>query len=70
MRNYDYTEKWKALLTPEIVSMIAQIHEYKGEQSMFVEAKADTLTQLVDIAKFKVQKHPIELKGYILQMTE
>ena len=36
MRNYDYTEKWKALLTPEIVSIIAQIHEYKGEQSMFV----------------------------------
>ncbi len=30
--------------------MLTQIHEYKGEQSLFIEAKADTLTQLVEIA--------------------
>ncbi len=63
MRNYDYTEKWKALLTPEIVSMIAQIHEYKGEQSMFVEAKADTLTQLVDIAKIQSTEASNRIEG-------
>ncbi len=27
MRQYDYREKWKKLLTPEIVSYIAQIHD-------------------------------------------
>ena len=41
MRQYDYREKWKKLLTPEIVSYIAQIHEFKGEQKLFVEAKTD-----------------------------
>ena len=53
MRNYDYRDKWQKLLTPEIVSMLTQIHEYKGEQSLFIEAKADTLEQLMEIAKIQ-----------------
>ena len=44
MRNYNYQNKWQKLLTPEIVSLLTQIHEYKGEQTLFIEAKADTLT--------------------------
>ena len=48
MRRFDYQEKWKNLLTPEIVSYLTQIHEFKGEQTLFIEAKADTLTQLVE----------------------
>ena len=46
MRLFDYQEKWKNLLTPEIVSYLTQIHEFKGEQTLFIDAKADTLTQL------------------------
>ena len=56
MRNYNYQNKWQKLLTPEIVSLLTQIHEYKGEQTLFIEAKADTLTQLVEIEKkFDIQ---------------
>ena len=54
MRQFDYREKWKNLLTPEIVSYLTQIHEFKGEQTLFIEAKADTLT------RFKVRKVPIK----------
>ena len=43
MRSFDYTEEWKKLLTPEIVMYLTQIHEFKGEQTLFIEAKADTL---------------------------
>ena len=50
MRSFDYKEEWKKLLTPEIVMYLTQIHEFKGEQTLFIEAKADTLSQLVDIA--------------------
>lgn len=32
MKQFDYTEKWKKLLTPEIVSYLTTIHEYKGKQ--------------------------------------
>ena len=51
MRQFTYQEKWKKLLTPEIVSYLTQIHEFKGEQTLFIEAKADALNQLVEIAK-------------------
>ena len=51
MREFNYREKWKELLTPEIVSMIGQIHEYKGEQRLFIESKADSLSSLLEIAK-------------------
>ena len=53
MRSFDYKEEWKKLLTPEIVTYLTQIHEFKGEQTLFIEAKADTLSQLVDIAKIQ-----------------
>lgn len=53
MRNFDYRKKWQKLLTPEIVALLTQIHEYKGEQSLFIETKADTLSQLVEIAKIQ-----------------
>ena len=38
MRKINYTEKWKELLTPEIVPLLTQIHEYKGEQNLFIES--------------------------------
>ena len=47
MRKYDYTNKWEKLLSPEIVSMLTAIHEFKGEQNLFIEAQSDTLMQLV-----------------------
>lgn len=53
MRNYDYKEKPKALLTPEIVSLIAKIYEHKGRQDLFIEANADELETLLEVAKIQ-----------------
>ena len=63
MRNYSYKNKWQKLLTPEIVSLLIQIHEYKGEQTLFIEAKADTLTQLVEIAKIQSTEASNKIEG-------
>ena len=63
MRNYNYQYKWQKLLTPEIVSLLTQIHEYKGEQTLFIEAKADTLTQLVEIAKIQSTESSNKIEG-------
>lgn len=41
MRTYDFTKNYEKLLTPDIVALLTQIHEYKGEQALFIEAKAD-----------------------------
>lgn len=37
MREFDYKKAPEQLLTPEIVQMIAQIHEHKGKQELFIE---------------------------------
>ena len=63
MRNYDYAEKWEKLLTPKIVAMLTQIHEYKGEQALFIEAKADVLTKLVEIAKIQSTESSNKIEG-------
>ncbi|MDR3345063.1 MAG: Fic family protein [Oscillospiraceae bacterium] len=53
MKAFDYIETPKALLTPDIVAMLTSIHEHKGKQELFVEAHADALTTLVEIAKIQ-----------------
>ena len=63
MRNYSYENKWQKLLIPEIVSLLTQIHEYKGEQTLFIEAKADTLTQLVEVAKIQSTEASNKIEG-------
>lgn len=63
MRQFDYREKWKNLLTPEIVSYLTQIHEFKGEQTLFIAAKTDTLTQLVEIAKIQSTEASNKIEG-------
>lgn len=63
MRQYDYREKWKKLLTPEIVSYLSLIHEFKGEQTLFIEAKSDTLTQLVEIARIQSTEASNKIEG-------
>lgn len=63
MRKYDYNSKWKSLLTPEIVAMLSQIHEFKGEQNLFIEAKSDTLTQLLEIAKIQSTEASNKIEG-------
>lgn len=63
MRQFTYQEKWKKLLTPEIVSYLTQIHEFKGEQTLFIEAKADALNQLVEIAKIQSTEASNKIEG-------
>lgn len=53
MRRFDYREEGKKLFTPEIVSYLTQIHEFRGEQKGFIKTKADTLMQLVEVAKIQ-----------------
>lgn len=50
MRNYDYVKMPEKLLTPEIVQMIASIHEHKGRQELFIEANVDELKTLLEVA--------------------
>ena len=50
MRLFDYRKEPEKLLTPEIVQMIAGIHEHKGRQELFLEADIDELKTLLEVA--------------------
>lgn len=63
MRNFDYGKKWEKLLTPDIVALLSQIHEYRGKQSLFIDAKADALSQLVEIARIQSTEASNKIEG-------
>ena len=50
MRVFDYHREPEKLLTPEIVQMVAGIHEHKGKQELFLEANIDKLKTLLEVA--------------------
>jgi len=51
MKIFEYKNAPKALLTPDIVAMLTSIHEHKGKQELYIEAHADKLNTLMEIAK-------------------
>ena len=63
MRRFNYENKWEKIITPEIVSLLTQIHEFKGEQKLFVEQKADSLTTLLEIAKIHSTESSNKIEG-------
>ena len=63
MRNINYTNQWSKMLTPEIVGMLTTIHEFKGEQNLFIEAHADELTELMEIAKIQSTEASNRIEG-------
>ena len=65
MRALNYRETYRKLLTPEIVSCLAQIHEQKGQQNLFIEAHKDALTGLLEIAKIQSTKASNRIEGII-----
>ena len=65
MRAFNYRLLYQKLLTPEVVSFLAQIHEQKGRQNLFVEAHKDILTELLEIAKIQSTEASNRIEGII-----
>lgn len=63
MRHINYIDQWGKMLTPEIVGMLTKIHEFKGEQNLFIEAHADELTELMEIAKIQSTEASNRIEG-------
>ena len=60
MRNFNYEKVYKELLTPEIVQLLAQIHEHKGEHA---QIKEDELTHLIEIARIQSTEASNRIEG-------
>lgn len=53
MHEFDFINRPKDLLTPEVVSILTRLHECRGRQELFIEAEADVLTALLEVAKIQ-----------------
>ena len=65
MKSLNYQAAYKKLLVPEIVSYLAQIHEQKGQQNLFIEAEKDALSELLEIAKIQSTEASNRIEGII-----
>lgn len=65
MRTLNYKAEYQRLLTPEIVLCLAQIHEQKGQQNLFIEAQKDALSELLEIAKIQSTEASNRIEGII-----
>ena len=65
MRTLDYKKEYQKLLSPEIVSFLAQIHEQKGQQNLFIEAHKDALSELLEIARIQSTEASNRIEGII-----
>ncbi|MDR2600452.1 MAG: Fic family protein [Oscillospiraceae bacterium] len=53
MKHFDYVNTPRTFLTPYTVAMLTGIHEHKGKQVLFIEAFADVLSSLMEMAKIQ-----------------
>ena len=65
MRAFHFKAEYNQLLTPEIVAYLTQIHEYKGQQNLFIEAKADVLSSLLEVARIQSTEASNRIEGII-----
>lgn len=63
MREFDFKTAAEKLLTNDIVNMLGFIHEYKGQQNLFIEAKADVLSHLLEIARIQSTEASNRIEG-------
>ena len=66
MRQFDFKKEYIKLLTPDIVAMLTAIHDFRGEQLLYIEADKDALAQLLEIAKIQSTEASNRIEGIII----
>lgn len=53
MREFNYGNFPKELLSVGIMNLVSKIHEFKGKEELFIVAKPDILKSMCEIAKIQ-----------------
>ncbi|MCH3962263.1 MAG: Fic family protein [Solobacterium sp.] len=64
-RKFDYIKLRSAVWDSETLNYVAQIHEYKGHQELFIRQKPAELERLVEIAKIQSTEGSNKIEGII-----
>ena len=65
MREFHYKTQYNKLLSSDVVSLLSLIHEYRGKQTLYIEAKPDALAQLLEIAKIQSTEASNKIEGIV-----
>ena len=57
MRHFHFETAYRKLLTPEVVSYLVSIHEFRERQEFFTEGRLEALSGLVTVAKIQSTEH-------------
>ena len=69
MRDFDYSKLRNIKWDNEVLGLVAQIHEYKGKQALFLKQKPATLEKLVEIAKIQSTEASNKIEGIVTTAT-
>ena len=69
MRVFDYSVFEKIQWDNEIVALLAQIHEYKGRQELYLKQKPAVLDHLVEVAKIQSTESSNKIEGIVTTNT-
>ena len=65
MRNFDYEKLVDRTWDNEILSYVAQIHEHKGRQELYIRQKPVELERLIEIAKIQSTESSNRMEGIV-----
>ncbi len=63
MRVFNFENRWQVLLTPAIVSLLTQLHEFRGRQRLFAAQQAEGLSSLLELAKIQSTDASNKIEG-------
>lgn len=69
MRSFNYELLKNRYWDVEILGLVAQIHEYKGRQDLFLKQKPSALDKLIEIAKIQSTEASNKIEGIITTAT-
>ena len=68
MRKFNLKDEAQTIFTNNIINLVSAIHEYKGKQTLYIEANHDILTNLLNIAKIQSTEASNKIEG--IQTTD
>ena len=66
MRVFDYSKLAEKKWDSEILGYVAQIHEFKGRQELYLKQKPAELNRLIEIAKIQSTEASNKIEGIVL----
>lgn len=69
MRSFDYSKLKEHQWDSEVLGLVAQIHEFKGRQELYLKQKPAALEKLIEIAKIQSTEASNKIEGIVTTST-